>query len=296
MAMNELMINNIKIENLIYEIRGKQVMLASDVAKLYQVETKALNQVVKRNLNRFPEDFCFQLTLEEAQEVSSRSQIVTLNRSGNNRGNNIKYLPYVFTEHGVMMLSGLLKSDIAAKVNVAIIKAFVLMRKYIANNTLETRVSNIETKLIDYDHKFELIFDKMDNEKPYHLFFNGAIYDAYSLLCDILSQAQESITIIDNYLDKNILDVFASIQKDVLIVTKNINKKDLEMYEHQYQNVKIIKNDSFHDRFIIIDKKTLYHCGASFKDLEKKCFAITKMTDEEILSQLLVKITEVDII
>lgn len=296
MTMNELMINNIKIENLIYEIRGKQVMLASDVAKLYQVETKALNQVVKRNLNRFPEDFCFQLTLEEAQEVSSRSQIVTLNRSGNNRGNNIKYLPYVFTEHGVMMLSGLLKSDIAAKVNVAIIKAFVLMRKYIANNTLETRVSNIETKLIDYDHKFELIFDKMDNEKPYHLFFNGAIYDAYSLLCDILSQAQESIAIIDNYLDKNILDVFASIQKDVLIVTKNINKKDLEMYEHQYQNVKIIKNDSFHDRFIIIDKKTLYHCGASFKDLGKKCFAITKMTDEEILSQLLVKITEVDII
>ena len=294
--MNELMINNIKIENLIYEIRGKQVMLASDVAKLYQVETKALNQVVKRNLNRFPEDFCFQLTLEEAQELSSRSQIVTLNRSGNNRGNNIKYLPYVFTEHGVMMLSGLLKSDIAAKVNVAIIKAFVLMRKYIANNTLETRVSNIETKLIDYDHKFELIFDKMDNEKPYHLFFNGAIYDAYSLLCDILSQAQESIAIIDNYLDKNILDVFASIQKDVLIVTKNINKKDLEMYEHQYQNVKIIKNDSFHDRFIIIDKKTLYHCGASFKDLGKKCFAITKMTDEEILSQLLVKITEVDII
>ena len=292
--MNELMINNIKIENLIYEIRGKQVMLASDVAKLYQVETKALNQVVKRNLNRFPEDFCFQLTLEEAQEVSSRSQIVTLNRSGNNRGNNIKYLPYVFTEHGVMMLSGLLKSDIAAKVNVAIIKAFVLMRKYIANNTLETRVSNIETKLIDYDHKFELIFDKMDNEKPYHLFFNGAIYDAYSLLCDILSQAQESIAIIDNYLDKNILDVFASIQKDVLIVTKNINKKDLEMYEHQYQNVKIIKNDSFHDRFIIIDKKTLYHCGASFKDLEKKCFAITKMTDEEILSQLLVKISKID--
>ena len=292
--MNELMINNIKIENLIYEIRGKQVMLASDVAKLYQVETKALNQVVKRNLNRFPEDFCFQLTLEEAQEVSSRSQIVTLNRSGNNRGNNIKYLPYVFTEHGVMMLSGLLKSDIAAKVNVAIIKAFVLMRKYIANNTLETRVSNIETKLIDYDHKFDLIFDKMDNEKPYHLFFNGAIYDAYSLLCDILSQAQESIAIIDNYLDKNILDVFASIQKDVLIVTKNINKKDLEMYEHQYQNVKIIKNDSFHDRFIIIDKKTLYHCGASFKDLGKKCFAITKMEDEEILNQLLVKISKID--
>ena len=292
MAMNELMINNIKIENLIYEIRGKQVMLASDVAKLYQVETKALNQVVKRNLNRFPEDFCFQLTLEEAQEVSSRSQIVTLNRSGNNRGNNIKYLPYVFTEHGVMMLSGLLKSEIAAKVNVAIIKAFVAMRKYIANNTLETRVSNIETKLIDYDYKFNLIFEKMDNEKVHHLFFDGQIYDAYSLLCDILNQARKNIIIIDNYLNKNILDVLASIQKEVFIITKNISKNDLEMYKKQYQNIRIMENNSFHDRFIIIDRKNLYHCGASFKDLGKKCFAITKMEDEEILNQLLDKIAK----
>ena len=290
--MNELMINDIKIENLIYEVRGKQVMLASDVAKLYQVETKVLNQVVKRNLNRFPEDFCFQLTLEEAQEVCSRSQFVTLNRSGNNRGNNIKYLPYVFTEHGVMMLSGLLKSEIAAKVNVAIIKAFVAMRKYIANNTLETRVSNIETKLIDYDYKFNLIFEKMDNEKVHHLFFDGQIYDAYSLLCDILNQARKSIIIIDNYLNKNILDVLASIQKEVFIITKNINKNDLEMYKKQYQNIRIMENNFFHDRFIIIDRMNLYHCGASFKDLGKKCFAITKMEDEEILNQLLDKIAK----
>ena len=188
-----------------------------------------------------------------------------------------------------------MKSDIAAKVNVAIINAFVAMRKYIASNTLETRVSNIETKLIDYDHKFELVFDKMDNEKVHHLFFDGHIYDAYSLLCDILSRSQESIIIIDNYLDKNILDVFASIQKEVLIVTKNINKKDLEMYERQYKNVKIIKNDIFHDRFIIIDNKTLYHCGASFKDLGKKCFAITKMEDNELLENLLGKIDEKNI-
>ena len=286
--MNELMINDIKIENLIYEVRGKQVMLASDVAKLYQVETKVLNQAVKRNLNRFPEDFCFQLTLEEWNNL--RSQIVT----SSEEWGGIRYLPYVFTEHGVMMLSGLLKSEIAAKVNVAIIKAFVAMRKYIANNTLETRVSNIETKLIDYDYKFNLIFEKMDNEKVHHLFFDGQIYDAYSLLCDILNQARKSIIIIDNYLNKNILDVLASIQKEVFIITKNINKNDLEMYKKQYQNMKIKCDNSFHDRFIIIDRKNLYHCGASFKDLGKKCFAITKMEDEEILNQLLDKIAKLE--
>ena len=288
--MNELMISGIKIEDLIYEVRGKQVMLASDVAKLYQVETKVLNQVVKRNLNRFPEDFCFQLTLEEAKEVFLRSQFVTLNKSGDNRGYNIKYLPYVFTEHGVMMLSGLLKSDIAVQVNVAIINAFVAMRKYFVGNTLESRVSNIETKLIDYDHKFEVIFEKMDNEKVHHLFFDGQIYDAYSLLCDILNEARDSIILIDNYLDKSILDVLAKIDKSIFVITKNINQKDLEMYKKQYQNIKIKCDNSFHDRFIIIDKKVLYHCGASFKDLGNKCFAINKMENKEILENLLDKI------
>ena len=288
--MNELMISGIKIEDLIYEVRGKQVMLASDVAKLYQVETKVLNQVVKRNLNRVPEDFCFQLTLEEAKEVFSRSQFVTLNKSGDNRGYNIKYLPYVFTEHGVMMLSGLLKSDIAVQVNVAIINAFVAMRKYFVGNTLESRVSNIETKMIDYDHKFEVIFEKMDNEKVHHLFFDGQIYDAYSLLCDILNEARDSIILIDNYLDKSILDVLAKIDKSIFVITKNINQKDLEMYKKQYQNIKIKCDNSFHDRFIIIDKKVLYHCGASFKDLGNKCFAINKMENKEILENLLDKI------
>ena len=155
--MNELLINDIKVEDLIYEIRGKQVMLASDVAKLYQVETFRVNEVVKRNLNRFPEEFCFQLTQKEWDNL--RSQFAMSNGRGG-----IRYLPYVFTEHGVMMLSGLLKSDIAVQVNVAIINAFVAMRKYFVGNTLESRVSNIETKMIDYDHKFEVIFEKMDNE------------------------------------------------------------------------------------------------------------------------------------
>ena len=291
--MNELLINDIKVEDLIYEIRGKQVMLASDVAKLYQVETFRINEVVKRNLNRFPEEFCFQLTLKEANDLSSRSQFAILNKNGNKRGYNIKYLPYVFTEHGVMMLSGLLKSEIAAKVNVAIIKAFVAMRKYIASNTLETRVSNIETKLIDYDHKFDLIFEKMDNEKIHHLFFDGQIYDAYSLLCDILNEARDSIILIENYLDKSVLDVLVKIDQSVLVITKNINQKALEMYKKQYQNIKIKCDNSFHDRFIIIDQKILYHCGASFKDLGKKCFAITKMEDKEILKTLLDKIRKI---
>ena len=282
--MNELLINDIKVEDLIYEIRGKQVMLASDVAKLYQVETFRVNEVVKRNLNRFPEEFCFQLTQKEWDNL--RSQFAM---SKNGRGG-IRYLPYVFTEHGVMMLSGLLKSDIAVQVNVAIINAFVAMRKYIASNTLGNRVSNIESKLIDYDHKFEVIFEKMDNEKVHHLFFDGQIYDAYSLLCDILNEARDSIILIDNYLDKSILDILAKVDKSVFIITKNINQKDLEMYQRQYQNIVIKCDNSFHDRFIIIDKKILYHCGASFKDLGKKCFAITKMEDKEILENLLVKI------
>ena len=281
--MNELVISGIKIEDLIYEVRGKQVMLASDVAKLYQVETFRVNEVVKRNLKRFPEDFCFQLTQKEWDNL--RSQFAMSNGRGG-----IRYLPYVFTEHGVMMLSGLLKSDIAVQVNVAIINAFVAMRKYFVGNTLESRVSNIETKMIDYDHKFEVIFEKMDNEKVHHLFFDGQIYDAYSLLCDILNEARDSIILIDNYLDKSILDVLAKIDKSVFVITKNINQKDLEMYKKQYQNIKIKCDNSFHDRFIIIDKKILYHCGASFKDLGNKCFAITKMEDKEILENLLDKI------
>ena len=130
----------------------------------------------------------------------------------------------------------------------------------------------------------------MDNEKVHHLFFDGQIYDAYSLLCDILNEARDSIILIDNYLDKSILDILAKVDKSVFIITKNINQKDLEMYQKQYQNIVIKCDNSFHDRFIIIDKKILYHCGASFKDLGKKCFAITKMEDKEILENLLVKI------
>jgi len=280
---------NIEIVNMIYEIRGKQVMFASDVALLYQTETKVLNQVVKRNINRFPEDFCFQLTKEETDIYSSRSQIVTLNKSENKRGSNIKYLPYVFTEHGIMMLSSLLKSDIAAKVNIQIINAFVSMRQYISSNLLEQKYINNQVMKNTEDIKLlQESFKEFDKKKELNdMFFEGQFYDAYSLLIDILNTATRNIIIIDNYIDKKFLDICAKIKVNFIIVTKEIDKIDLEKYNKQYNNIKVRISNKYHDRFIILDNKTLYHCGASFKDLGKKCFCISKIENDNILKELL---------
>ena len=285
----------LNIENMIYEIRGKQVMFNSDVARLYNVETKVLNQVIKRNINRFPEEFCFQITIEELEKVSSRSHFVTLNKSNNYRGYNIKYLPYVLTEQGIMMLSGLLKSDIAVKVNVQIIDAFVRMRKYISSNLIEQKYIN---QLVLEDHNsiklLQESFSKLEEkEKVNHIFYEGQIYDAYSLLIDILSKAKEEVIIIDNYADKSILDMITNLNVKVIIVTKKFNLLkdiDIKKYNRQYHNLKVIYSDKFHDRFIILDKKVLYHSGASYKDLGNKCFAINKIKDDEYLENILIKI------
>ena len=293
--MNEVMIDNSKIENMIYEIRGKHVMFNSDVARLYNVETKVLNQVIKRNINRFPEEFCFQITIEELEKVSSRSHFVTLNKSNNYRGYNIKYLPYVLTEQGIMMLSGLLKSDIAVKVNVQIIDAFVKMRKYISANLIEQ--DNMKNMLIKHDNEIKLLqesFSKLEEkEKINHIFYEGQIYDAYSLLIDIFKEAKKEIIIIDNYADKSILDMITNLNVKVIIVTKKFNLLkdiDIKKYNRQYHNLKVIYSDKFHDRFIILDKKVLYHSGASYKDLGNKCFAINKIKDDEYLENILIKI------
>lgn len=280
--MNQIMKKE-KIENLIYEIRDKQVILASDVARLYESETKIINQVVKRNINRFPENFCFQLTKEEYTFL--RSQFVTLKENG--RGQHIKYLPYAFTEHGIMMLSGLLKSNIAAKVNVEIINAFVSMRKYISNSLLEQKYIN---ELVLKDNKrIDLIEETLSafKEKNNHIFFEGQIYDAYSLLLDIFSKSKTEIIIIDNYIDKKILDILSKTKKKIIMITNRYNNEDYNTYKAQYKNVKMIINNKFHDRFIILDRKVLYHCGASFKDLGNKCFAITRLDDVEYLNKLL---------
>ena len=285
--MNEIIVKEkIKIEDMIFEIRGKQVILASDVAKLYGEETRRINEVVKRNINRFPEDFCFKLTKEEVNELCSRSQFAILNSEIKSRGYNMKYLPYVFTEHGVMMLSGLLKSEIAARVNVSIINAFIKMKKYVSNNLLT--LNNYSNMLIDHEERIKLLentfskFDTFSNE----LLFEGQIYDAHSLLLDIFNTSKKSIVIIDNYISKELLDVLSKTNKDVIIHTKNIDNNLINKYQSQYNNITIKINKSFHDRFIIIDNNILYHCGASFKDLGKKCFAISKIDNIEMINDI----------
>ena len=272
--MNELITEeNINIENMIYEIRGKQVMLSSDVAKLYQVETKRINEVIKRNINRFPKEFCFQLTLNEIEELRSRSQIATLNKNGNLRGNNIKYLPFVLTEQGIMMLSGLLKSDIAVKVNIQIINAFVAMRNYISNNLIEQKYIN--NLVLENHENIKLLqdaFEKLEEKtKVNSIFYEGQIYDSFSLLLDILK----------------------NIDKKIIIISKNINETLKNKYQKQYNNIIFKNNNTFHDRFILIDNKELYHSGASFKDLGKKCFAIYKLENTEEINYFTSKISEV---
>ena len=286
--MNEIIEKeNIKIENLIYEIRGVQVMLASDVAKLYQVETKVLNQTIKRNINRFPNRFCFQLNNYEIEELSLRSQFVTLNKSNNLRGQHFKYLPYVLTEQGIMMISGLLKSDIAVKVNIQIIDAFIKLRKYVSTSILEQKYIN--DLVFKNSKRIDLIENTLSNfkEKNNHIFFEGQIYDAYSIMLDILNKSKNNIIIIDNYIDKNILDILSKINKKVTLITNKYNNEDYNKYKEQYSNINLVINNKIHDRFIIIDKKVLYHFGASFKDLGKKCFAINKIDNDIILNNLL---------
>ena len=284
--MNELIVKeDIKIENMIYEVRGKQVMLDSDLAKLYECKngTKMINQSVKRNKERFPEDFYFQITREEYNEIL-RSQNVTLELE---RGKYSKYLPYVFTEQGVSMLSSVLKTEKASGVSISIMRAFVAMRKYISTELLEQRYIN--NQVIKNTEDIKLLKETFTNFKTFsnEIFFEGQIYDAYSLLLDIFNTSNKNIIIIDNYISKSLLDVLSKTNKKITIYTKNIDNNLINKYNSQYHNVTIKINNSFHDRFIIIDNKILYHCGASFKDLGKKCFAINKIEDKEILYSIL---------
>ena len=274
-----------KIKSLIYNIRGKQVIFDYDVAKLYGYETKRINENVKRNKDRFSEKFCFQLTCEEFEEV--KPYCVIKNR---------KYLPHVFTEQGIAMLSTILKSDFVVSVSINIIEAFVEMRKFIfSNNQLFNKVTNLEYKLLEYDKKFEEIFSKLkdyDEEEFFHkVFYNGQIYDAYSLIVDIIENAQNKIIIIDNYIDKTILKILTKKKANVkvtLITSNNckLTKSDIIKFNTQYPSLKININKKFHDRFIIIDDKNLYHCGASLKDLGKKCFAINKINDNTFIEKV----------
>ena len=276
----------ISINDLIYNIRGKLVMLDSDLATIYECVNgvKSINLAVKRNLERFPEDFYFQLNEDEISNL--RFQNETANVS-----NMARTLPYAFTEQGVAMLSAVLKTNVASQVSVKIMRAFVAMKKYIATNNFSNRISNLETKTIEHDNKINLILDKLSSkEVNNHIFYEGQIYDAYSLLINILNQSKREIIIIDNYASKELFDIIKDINKNITIITKNIDEILIKKYKKQYNNINIIKSDIFHDRFIIIDNEILYHSGASFKDLGNKCFGINKIIDKDILDRLLTEI------
>lgn len=284
-------VNSEEIKNLIYTIRGKQVMLDSDVAMLYHYETKNVNKAMKRNIERFPEDFCFQLTNDEFKNL--RFQFGTLNKKVNNGKVTRKYLPYVYTEQGISMLAGVLKNDIAVQVSISIIRAFIEMRKFISSNSqIFERLTNVEYKLLEHDKKFDEIFDSLLKKEEFKqkIFFGGQIYDAYSLVIDIIKRAKNKIIIIDNYIDDSLLKILVKKNRNVEVVIltskkSNISKLDIQQFNKEYPILKVAKTDKFHDRFIIIDNKELYHCGASIKDLGKKCFGINKIDDIEIINK-----------
>ena len=280
---NKPSISPIEIRSLIYSIRGKQVMLDSDLASLYEVETKNLNKAVKRNIERFPASFCFQLTEEEVENL--RFQIGTSSLSYGGR----RYLPYVFTEQGVAMASAILRSDIAVKVSVEIMEAFVEMRRTIISNaSLFHRLDKIELKQLDTDQKFEAIFKAMGSDKLHSekgIFYNGQIFDAYTFVSDIIRSAKSSIILLDNYVDDTVLTLLGKRNNNVTatIYTKNISNQlrlDVQRYNSQYPPIEIEFFSDAHDRFLIIDDTYLYHIGASLKDLGKKWFAFSRMDIE----------------
>ena len=284
--MNEVVIDNLNIENMIYEIRGKQVMLDSDLAKLYQCKngTKEINQAVKNNPDKFPERFSWKLNTSDSYEFLVKK----FDQKIETRGGKYKN-PRVFTEQGVAMLSTILKSKVATETSIRIMDAFVYMRKYISNNFYKN-----EKILINHENRILMLeesFDKLnEKEKINHIFYEGQIYDAYSLLIDILSKSKEEVIIIDNYAGKELLDIIKDISIDIKIVSSSIDSTLKKKYESQYSNVTFINNNTFHDRFIIIDRKELYNSGASFKDLGKKCFSLNKIEDKEYLENIIKKI------
>lgn len=286
-------ISSSEIKELIYNIRGKQVMLDCDVAILYHYTTKNINKAVKRNIDRFPEDFCFRLTESEFQDL--RFQFGTLNRKVNNGDVTRKYLPYVFTEQGISMLSGVLKNEIAVKVSISIIRAFVEMRKFIySNGQLFERLTSVEYKLLEHDKKFDQVFKQLQHEEniKQKIFFEGQIYDAYSLIIDIIKKANKKILIIDNYIDESVLKMLTKKNKEVevaiLTSDKNkIEKIDIQKFNKEYPILKVAKTNKFHDRFTVIDNKEMYHLGASIKDLGRKCFGINKIEDLDIIERFI---------
>ena len=251
--------DNKEIQSMIYTFRGRQVMLDSDLARLYQVETKYLNRQRNRNAERFPEDFCFQLSKEEYEIL--RCQNVTSKKENGSGGR--RYLPYVFTEQGIAMLSSVLKSEIAAKTSINIMRAFVEMRKFlISNNEMFARLDRVELKQLETDKKLEEVFDYIGTTKEVKqkIFFNGQIYDAFSLMVELVEKAEKELILIDNYVDVNTLNILSKKKDEVnvLIVTSgkgNLTDKDIAKFNSQYPKLTVKISKDFHDRFLIIDRR-----------------------------------------
>ena len=290
--------NETDLRSLVYVIRGQQVMLDSDLAALYQVETKVFNQAVSRNIERFPENFRFQLTAEEY--VALRSQLVTSNGRGGRR-----YLPYAFTEQGIAMLSGVLRSDVAVQMSIRIMNTFVEMRRFIANNALLfERISNIELKQLEYqkntDERFDKVFRYIDDhaESQQKIFFDGQIYDAFSLLVSLIQKAEREIVLIDGYVDVNTLNLLAKKQPNVRVkcytyASARLTNQDVAQFTAQYPTLEVTRTQVFHDRFLILDGTIAYHIGASLKDAGKKCFGISLLEEPQLTADLLNRLQNV---
>jgi hypothetical protein len=288
--------DKLTIENIqkkIQTIRGMQIMLDEDIAELYSVETRALNQAVKRNIERFPSEFMFQLNdtdmeIDRSQSVTTgknslRSQNVTLKTR---RGQHRKYLPYAFTEQGVAMLSAVLHSETAIKVSIQIMTAFVVMRRFLRDNAqVFQRLDTLELKQLETDKKVDKVLTAIEDRsvKPKQgIFYNGQVFDAWQFVSDLIRSAKKSIVLIDNYVDDSVLSLFAKRKKTVavLLLTKNIPRQleiDIKKFNEQYPPLIVKEFEAAHDRFLIIDETDLYHFGASLKDLGKKWFAFSKM-------------------
>ncbi len=289
--MNQIIAKEEVVENLIYEVRGKQVMLDSDLAKLYECAngTKTINLAVKRHINRFPERFMFQLTKEEYDNL--RFQLETTNKMS-------RSLPYVFTEQGVAMLATILRTEVAEEVSIKIMDAFVAMRKYISTNLIEQKyINNLVLEDHDKIKALEISFNKLEEKKKTNeIYFNGQIYDAYSKIQEIFKSASKKLIIIDSYADNTILDIVKRLNVNVVIVTKKDNLltvQDIVKYNKQYHNLKVIYDNTFHDRYFIIDNTTVYHCGASINRIGYKTFSITLIGDTEVNNLLIDKVNKI---
>ena len=282
--MNEI-IQELKIENMIYEIRGKQVMLDSHLAKLYKCTngTKDINKSVKRNIDRFPDDFYFQLTNDEFENLRFQIGTSSLNDYGGRR-----YNPYVFTEQGVAMLATVLRTSVSAEVSIKIMRTFVKMRKYISANLIEQKYIN--NLVMKHEEQINNIFDYFEQKDVKNeVYFQGQMYDAYSKILDLLFLAKKEIIIIDNYADKYVLDMISKLNIPVTIVLSKksrLSELDINKYKQEYDNLTLIYNDSFHDRFIIIDKTIMYNLGTSINNAGTKTFAINKIEDSRIITSI----------